>query len=384
MEKIAHFVERFPVAGNDYIYNQLLNTNNIKSLLIAEWLIKKRNSQDFAPFYFKNYSHLTLFKLINNRLNVEIFNKLYIKSFNSYAQKIILDNQASIMHAHFATEGYKLINLRKKLGIPLVVTFYGVDASYCLRNKRWIDRFKGLFEFADILIVLCEEVKQKLLNLGCSGEKIKIWDIGIDLNEFKFKKKLPKKEIKFLIVARFVEKKGYFILLQALKKILGIHQNVNLTIIGYGPLKEKLLSEIEKLGIKHFVKLIDTAKVDNFSQLFKESLAEHDIFILPSIVARNGDDEGGPPVVIANAQACGLPVISTPVGGITRAITDNETGFLSRPGDIDDLVEKMNFLIKNPEVRSLIAIKARSFVEKAFSLHEQLKKLEQIYLSLSN
>jgi len=382
MKKIAHFVERFPVGGQEYVYDQFLNNDKIESILITECLTRSENTTQITPFYFKKNSNFSFFNKINNRLNNEILNSFYIKRFNSFAKKIIRGHKISIIHAHFATEGYKLIELKKNLGIPLFVTFYGVDASYCLKHEIWIERYKRLFEFSDVLIVLCEEVKKRLLNLGCSEEKIRIWDIGINLNEFNFEEKSPKKVIKFLTVARFVEKKGYSILLQAFKKVLDVHQNIKLTVIGYGPLKQKILAEVDELGIRRSINLIDTAKIDNFNQLFKGALAEHDIFILPSIVAKDGDDEGGPPVVITCAQASGLPVISTPVGGITRAIKDNETGFLSLPGNVDDLQNKMKFLINKPELWSMIGQKARSFVEKRFSLSKQLKKLEQFYMSL--
>lgn len=383
MKKIAHFVERFPVAGNGYIYEQVLNNSNIKSLLITEWLTKSTDTFNVVPlYYYRKYSRFSSLNRLNEKLNDGILNKIHIRKFNAYAQKILEESRVSIMHAHFGTEGYKLIDLRRKLNIPLMVTFYGVDASYCLRQKRWIDRYRELFKFADSLIVLCEEVRDRFLHLGCPKEKIKIWDIGIDTSEFGYRKREPKDKVKFLTVGRFVEKKGYFVLLRAFRKVLDMHNNVILTIIGYGPLKRKILSEMERLKIDNFVTLIDTTKIDNFNQLFKDALSDHDIFVLPSIIAGNGDDEGGPPVVITNAQSCGIPVISTPVGGITRVIKDNETGFLCRSNDVDDLACRMSFSIENSQLWNSIGEKARSFIETNSSLPEQLKKLEQFYLSI--
>ena len=167
MKKVAHFVEKFPNPGNEYIYNQFLDNEKIKSILIAEWLAKSRDHARINLFYHKKCSQFSFLNRLNNKLNGGIFNKLYIKKLNSYAQRILEDNQISIIHAHFGMAGYKLIDLKKNLNIPFVVTFYGVDASYCLRQKSWLDRYRRLFEEADILIVLCEEVRNRFLNLGC-------------------------------------------------------------------------------------------------------------------------------------------------------------------------------------------------------------------------
>lgn len=382
MKRVAHFVEKFPAPGNDYIYEQLVNNPNIESLLISEWLISKDHPYTEIPFYFRKYSRINFLNRINLKLNDSILNKTYIQKYNDYVRYILEKHQVSIMHAHFGMAGYKLVGLRKKLNIPLVVTFYGVDASYCLKQKNWRERYKELFRLADVLIVLCEEVRDRFISFGCAKEKIKVWDIGIRLQDFPYQKRLPSKSTKFLTVARFVEKKGYFVLLDAFRKMLDTRKNISLTLIGHGPFKNKILNRIKAFGIDNYVTLIDTAKSNDFEKTFKGALASHDIFVLPSIVARNGDDEGGPPIVITNAQACGLPVISTPVGGIPRAVRDNETGFLCRPNDAGDLAQKMFFLIENNQLWNSMGQRARLFIENNFSLTEQLKKLERVYLSL--
>jgi len=318
--------------------------------------------------------------LLRNKIISKIFDFISLPFF----EKIIIQNNVRIMHAHFGTFGCKLGTLKKRTGIPLLVTFYGIDISYYIRQPEWIIKYRKMFEFADKFIVLCDEAKQRLINCDCPEKKIEIWDIGINLNEFPYKERKNKHKVKFLTVARFREKKGYPILLKAFSILTKKYRNVYLTIIGYGPLKKDIGLQIKELGIDDQVTLIDTANIkgEDFNKLFKNALYDNDIFVLPSIVAKSGDDEGGPPVVITNAQSSGMPVISTPVGGISRAIIDNETGILAAPGNPYSLFEKMEYLINHQELWRILGEKARKHIEKNFNLMKQVQKLEEIYNSL--
>ncbi|GAH35667.1 unnamed protein product, partial [marine sediment metagenome] len=248
------------------------------------------------------------------------------------------------MHAHFGTEGYKLVDLRKKIDIPLVVSFYGVDASYCLQHPCWLARFRPMFKFADRLIVLCEEVKERFTRLGCPADKICVWNIGIDLDIFPYQKRKPHKgELKFLTAARFAEKKGYPILLKAFSILAKKKNGIHLTALGYGPLKRKRSIEqmVVDLGLKEMVTLIDTTGIEDFNQFYSQFLSSHDIYIQASITAKNGDDEAGPALTSVYAQAAGLPVITTPFAGVSRSILNNETGLIARSNSVEDLTEKM-------------------------------------------
>lgn len=383
MKKIAHFVEYFPVAGNDYIYNQVINNQDTESLLITEWLAKSKNLFNLKPFYYKKYSGISFFNKLNIKLNDGIFNKLYIKKFSAYAQRILKDDRISIMHAHFGSSGYKLIDLKKKLKIPLVVTFYGWDASYCLKNLNWFTKFKPMFEFADKIIVLCDEIKERFIGFGCLPEKICVWNIGIDLSKFPYQKKEYRTgDVKLLTAARFVEKKGYPTLLRALVILAKKKRGVHLTALGYGPLKSSIEQMIADLGLKNIVTLVDTSGIEDFNQFYRQFLASSDIFVLPSTTAKDGDDEGGPALSLVCAQAAGLPVVATSFVGASRSILDNKTGLYTENGSAEGLAEKLNYLIDNPALWSELGEAGSHYVREKFSLHTQLKELEGIYDSL--
>ena len=98
-------------------------------------------------------------------------------------------------------------------------------------------------------------------------------------------------------------------------------------------------------------------------KLYRES----DVFILPSITADDGDMEGVP-VVLMEAMACGLPVVSTRHSGIGELVADNESGFLVDQGDTAGLVGKLNEIIDRPEVCTKIAKYARQRIEAEFDV----------------
>ena len=308
-----------------------------------------------------------------------IGNNLYLKALTVfYKEKVKLHN-VSLMHAHFGMVGYKLSKLRKELGIPLVITFYGNDVSYCLKSKRWINRYSDMFRVGDRFIVLCDEAKKRLINSGCPEEKIRLWNIGLDLENYPYLERDTGKPIKFLMVARFVETKGYPVLLKAFSGLLRNYKDVTLTLVGLGPLKKYILHLIYNLGLQNNVSLVDTAELSDFYSLFRDILYEHDVFVLPSTTSKDGEDEGGPALTMIYAQSTGLPVISTPFPGAEISVIDGETGLLCEQDSPDSLRERMEYLINDSSIMKKMGLSGSMLVKEKFSLIPQLNKLHKIY-----
>ncbi len=383
--KIAHFVEKYAVSGETYIYDQLKYANKNNSFIVTE----EKIPNCFEPCrqvysVYRSPSSKRIARLIIFLKN-RVLPGAYQKWLNRIYQKIIQKERPDLIHVHFGTLASKLLPIKAKMNIPAVITFYGVDISHCVIDKAWRRIYKDILPKYNGLIVLCEEAKKRLVDIRCDPSKIFVWNIGVDTDVFSYVKRLSTPaQMRFLTAARFVEKKGYFVLLAAFHKLININANATLTIIGNGPLKNRISHKISELGLAKKVSLIDTAGMPDFHEFFKEQLGKHDIFVIPSIVAKDGDDEGGPPVVIAYAQASGIPVISTPVGGIPRAIHDGRTGILAKSGDSSDLCEKMLYLMKDHKARICISRRARKFVEKEFNVRIQIDSLQKIYEKVIN
>ena len=102
------------------------------------------------------------------------------------------------------------------------------------------------------------------------------------------------------------------------------------------------------------------------------------IFILPSITSANGDKEGIPNV-LKEAQATGMPVISTYHAGIPELVLNGRSGYLVKERDTNGLSERLIHLIENPDLWFEFGKIGRKHVEEQFNLHKQIMKLEKIY-----
>ncbi len=375
--KIAHIVSEYLMQGHSYIYEQFVDLEKFNPIVLTRCLLNK----NYCPF---SEIHFLINSVKLYCIAYRVFPFLFDYISICFFEKVIKENDIKLIHAHFGTFAYKLIKLKKNVNIPLIVTFYGVDASHYIRIPSWRKKYKKMFTVGDKFIALCDEVKERFINCGCPREKIEVWDIGINIDEFPYMERKKGEKVKFLVVARFREKKGYPVLLEAFSMLLKIYKNINLTIIGYGPLRQNIECQIKELDLKDNVILIDTTNIqsENFNKLFKDALYNHDIFVLPSLIAKSGDDEGGPPIVITNAQSTGMVVVSTPVGGISRAVIDGETGILAEPDNVYSLFEKMKYLMDNPDLWKSIGVKARKYIEENFNIRKQTQKLERIYESV--
>jgi colanic acid/amylovoran biosynthesis glycosyltransferase len=105
-----------------------------------------------------------------------------------------------------------------------------------------------------------------------------------------------------------------------------------------------------------------------------------DIFLLPSVTARDGDQEGIP-VVLMEALAAGLPAIATVHSAIPELIKDGKTGYLVPEKDISALVKALDHVLENPQEWSVIGQQGREFVEEKHNIKKQSQKLSQIYKS---
>jgi len=142
-----------------------------------------------------------------------------------------------------------------------------------------------------------------------------------------------------LFVGRLAEKKGVTYLIDAMKNV-----DAKLIIVGSGPLEEVLKKQAEPFGNK-----IDFIGPKTHEEL-KVIYPSADIFVAPSITAKDGDKEGFG-LVILEAMASGLPIVASDSGGIPTIIKNNFNGFLAKEKDVNDISDKINLLLNSEPVR---------------------------------
>ena len=114
-------------------------------------------------------------------------------------------------------------------------------------------------------------------------------------------------------------------------------------------------------------------------QEYMRVLEKCHILLAPSLTASDGDTEGGAPVVLLDAMASGMPVVSTLHADIPEVVVDGETGFLVPEKDVDALVEALEKMINAPSLWKKMGKKGRQRIEKEFNVNIQAERLERIY-----
>jgi glycosyltransferase involved in cell wall biosynthesis len=110
-------------------------------------------------------------------------------------------------------------------------------------------------------------------------------------------------------------------------------------------------------------------------------MQDADIFMMSYATAKNGDSEAAP-LVLKEAQATGLPTISTRHAGVPEIVLDGQTGFLVEEKNVNGLAQKLNTLIENPQLRAKFGERGRKLIEERFNIKDQTRELEDIYKEL--
>ncbi|GAB4529063.1 MAG: glycosyltransferase [Roseibium sp.] len=175
--------------------------------------------------------------------------------------------------------------------------------------------------------------------------------------------------VRLVSVGRAVEKKGYDDLLEALARLPG-DLNWQFTHIGGGELDEALKHQAEALGLTGRITWQGAQPREEVIKACRDA----DLFVLPSKLARTGDRDGLPNVLM-EAQSMGLCCLSTRVSAIPELIRDGETGVLVDPGAPEELAKAMARLIRSPEDRLRFGLAAAERVRSAFSSEPGLDRL---------
>lgn len=367
MKTVAHCVTPYLQTAGPWIYEQISRHIRYRPIVLTQ---EKCNVESYPidPLYTTEVLSETQFFI--NRLI-----RKFLGQYPYYSQ-ILHKESVRLLHAHFGYEGCRVIWAKRASGIPLITSFYGADATEYARYPFWLRRYKKLFEEGELFLVEGSGMAQRLLDLGCQSSKIKVQRLGVDVESIKYREREFTGRTKFLICAGFKEKKGIDFAIKGLAKALSIHPfEYDLTLIGDG---------IERNRIENLVTSLGLRKHTNFSGMLPyekvlEQLQVHDVLLQTSVTAKNGDGEGGAPVILLDAQAAGMPVISTIHGDIPEYVVDGESAFLCHERDVKDLGEKIVCLIQEHQNWSEMGRIGRQHVVNNYNSSTQIKDLEARY-----
>ncbi len=213
---------------------------------------------------------------------------------------------------------------------------------------------------ADVIVSISEFDRRRVeKGAPAAAGKVVVSRVGICVNEWSGLPRRPE-SMRLLSVAALREKKGHDVLIRAAAALAWKKRPLHLVFAGDGARR----GELERLARSEGVACEFLGAVG--PEVVREELTRADGFVLACNTAANGDLDGIP-VVLMEAMAAGVPVISTRLSGIPELVADGVTGYLAEPGDVDDLAATLERFLDGVEQRDEVV---RVAGERVTQLHE--------------
>ena len=315
----------------------------------------------------------------------------------------------TVIHASSASMGVFALPIALFLSIPLSVNIGEEDIADPRHCRK---EYRDLFDRADALIVTSDCMASALEGVGCPARKIRLIAPGVDtdvlerpLAATKFQipnsksqtraqntKRLPfeklspcategqpyQSTVRFINIGAAREGKGLEVLLRAFKKLVVKGMPVSLTVIGDGPSLDGLVNMAVSLGIFGKVSFLGHIEHD----IAMDYLQNAHIFVAPVSGSGQGNLRDISRAVL-EAQAAGVPVISTRQGAMPQLIADGENGILLEEPDVDSVAEKMALLASDSSLRHKMGLAAIRNARDRFSSSRELGQYEKLYDELT-
>jgi glycosyltransferase involved in cell wall biosynthesis len=193
---------------------------------------------------------------------------------------------------------------------------------------------------------------------------------GIDPARFAPVDRSGRDGVEVLCVGQLLPRKGQRVLLDAVASLRDRGVDVRVTLVGDGPSRSALEAAVDALDLRDRVKLTGAVGQDDIRTLYDAA----DLFCLPSFAE-------GVPVVLMEAMAAGLPVVTTPIAGVPELV-DAATGVLVAPGRADLLADALESLAADPERRVAMGRAGRAKVEAEFASSPNASRLRDLLAAL--
>lgn len=287
-------------------------------------------------------------------------------------RQMVAQLRPDLIHAHFGPEGVLIAPVARDLGIPLVTSFYGFDASHLLEQVKWRALIHELVLPHDV-VVLSRAMQRRLISVGAAEERTHVVHLGKRLDEYEFQPSVRVRRL--LSVGRMTAKKGHLDTVRAFASIIPGFPDAHLDIVGDGLLYGRVAALVDELGMDSHVTLHGALPHDHVRRLFESA----DAFVLCSRTAPNGDREGTPTVLL-EAQAAGLPCIATFHAGIPETIPERNHDLLAEEGVVEDIADRMARVLRasSDELRER-GVRGRRHVEREFDIENVAAALLRVY-----
>ncbi len=341
-----------------------------KNILVKGY---KRNKISKGIYLLYYTLLLTLFKHKDKK---QLDNILKAQSKNDLYDKVkyypVLWHKPDVFHIQWA-KGVNEWLWVQSFGIKLVLSLRGAHINYSpIANQDLANTYKASFPKVDAFHAVSKAIAKEATKYGADINKIDVVYSGLDLDLFKnANDNLPENEVLQVIsVGRPHWKKGYAYALDAFKLLLDQNFQFKYTIVGGVNLE--LQYQIEELGLKPYVNVINHVSFDEVQRLIKSS----DLLLLPST-------EEGIANVVLEAMANGKLVLTTNCGGMEETVIDGENGFVIPIRNTTEMASKIIKVsnLSNQEKQQIIT-NAREIIHKQHTNDLMVEGMLQLYQSI--
>lgn len=208
---------------------------------------------------------------------------------------------------------------------------------------------------------------------------VKIVRCGLKMDRFEFRQRERcATPAQILAVSRIVPKKGFSYLLDGLALLDREGHHWRCTFVGEGPLVPELQRQAAALGLADRVVFTGPKQQVEIRRL----MGEADMFVLPCVVAPDGDMDGIP-VTLMEAMACGCPVVSTNISGVPELVIDEQTGLLLEPNDGRAVGRAMARLISEPDLVAKLSRGGRDWVDEEFNISKSAQRISAFFAEIA-
>jgi len=284
--------------------------------------------------------------------------------------------RSDLVHCHWTVSGLVACLAMRLYSRPVILSVRGSDVHLVTgRALGWLNR--RICRCMDVVIAVSEDIAAKLERAGVDRKKIRVVYNGVG-SEFSPRDRqmarrelgLPESRFIVIFVGLLVPVKGVEFLLEALPLLND--SNVYCVLVGDGVSQSELEAKARDLGIAEQVQFVGRRAASEVPLWISSA----DVLALPSL------SEGRPNVVL-EAQACGIPVVATRVGGTPELVRDGQTGLLVEPGSAASMARGLSRLLGDAPFRDSIGRAGRAMVEEGDSTWEaSAAKVHDIYREL--
>ena len=289
-------------------------------------------------------------------------------------RKFLKKLKPDIIHAHYATSA-GLTALVSGFH-PSVVTVHGSDLTIGIKSMIWRLVLKKIFNYADCINVVSDDLTEMVLSLGIDKEKIKTFTLGIDTDKFSFTKK-PKIEksrtLKLICTRRLEPVFDHFTIIDALALLKENKINFQMTFVGDGSLLNEIKQRVNDLGLAESVNFMGRIPNDDLPEI----LRQQDVYLSASLW-------DGTSLSLLEAMATGLFPIVSDIKANSAWIEDGIDGFLHKVSDSNDLANLIMRLLNKPEIVNKASLNNRKIIVEKADRNNNMKLLESIYKNLIN